>query len=228
MYLQVPSQYSNNCIRDEEEEVVINELQNLADLAASITPVVSIAFEPLSMGISHSTWEDALRVVQRVNRDNFGFCIDSFHIATKLWADPFSGDGTMRKADERLRESLRRIVGLCPIEKIFYVQLSDGERFTPPFSEKHPWFVTGEAPLFSWSKNARPFPLETQLGGYLPVVEIAGACIVQKGFTGWVSLETFDWRMRAEGFRPGEAAARGIEAWKRVQIAMERGTVPTR
>ena len=63
-----------------------------------------------------------------------------------------------------------------------------------------------------------PFPLETHLGGgYMPVSEVARSWIIEMGFTGWVSLETFDRRMQDERSRPEDAAARGIEAWRKDQ-----------
>lgn len=81
-YIQVPSQYNRDCIGD--EAVVVSELQQLADLANAATPVISIAYEPMSWGIHYPTWESSLRLAELVNRDNFGICLDSFHITTKI------------------------------------------------------------------------------------------------------------------------------------------------
>lgn len=214
-YLQVPSQFKTNVIGN--EDVITSELQQLADLGSSKQPLVSIAYEPLSWGTYHNTWEDSLQLVQAVNRPNFGLCLDTFHIITKLWANPFSTSGKFPDADRKLRQTLDLLVQQCPLEKIFYVQLSDGEKFDPPFSESHPWYLDSEAPQFTWSKHARPFPLETHMGGYMPVSECVKAWIIEKGFTGWVSLETFDRRMRERDSRPEEAAARGIRSWRNVQ-----------
>ncbi|KAJ5096288.1 hypothetical protein NUU61_005644 [Penicillium alfredii] len=218
-YLQIPSQYSHDCTGD--ERVVISELQQLADLGRAAQPVVSIAYEALSWGTHISTWEAALHVVEAVDRPNFGLCLDTFHEATKLWADSRAVPGKYPQADSVLRDSLRRFIAQCPLDRIFYVQLSDGERFDPPFSPSHPWYLPGEASQFTWSKHARPFPLETHLGGYLPVSEIARAWIVEKGFAGWVSLEVFDRRMRDPAVQPASAARRGIESWKKVQAEMQ-------
>ncbi|KAJ6185054.1 hypothetical protein N7519_006355 [Penicillium mononematosum] len=198
-YLQVPSIFTADCTRD--EKTIISDLQQLADLASSNKPVVSIAYEPLSWGTNCSTWESALSIVQRVDRPNFGL----------LQMD----------AETKLRDSLRRFVRDCPREKIFYVQLSDAERFEPPYSLAHPWALPGEAKEFTWSKHARPFPLEVEFGAYLPVVEIARAWIVEVGFEGWVSMEVFDRNMRDGRVSPEMAAKRGVEAWRKVQIEME-------
>ncbi|KAJ5757079.1 uncharacterized protein N7511_007261 [Penicillium nucicola] len=218
-YLQVPSIFTTDCSRD--AAVLIHELQALSDLASATEPKVSIAYEALSWGTNHSTWEAALALVNSVQRPNFGLCMDTFHEATKIWGDSASPSGMQMNADERLRDSLRRFVRDCPRDKLFYVQLSDGERFDPPYSAEHPWALSGEAKEFTWSKHARPFPLEKELGGYLPVVEIARAWIVEMGFEGWVSMEVFDRRLRDGSVSVGSAAQRGIESWRKVQAAME-------
>lgn len=214
-YLQVPSQYSKESTSD--QRAIISELQQLADLASSKDPVVSIAYEALSWGVICSTWESSLGVVEAVNRPNFGLCLDTFHVMTKLWADPFAESGLYPNADKNLHNTLQYFIKECPLERIFYVQLSDGERFDPPFSKSHPWYLEDEAPQFTWSKHARPFPYETNLGGYMPVSEIARAWIVEKGFKGWVSLETFDRRMRDKDFKVETAAERGLESWRKVK-----------
>ncbi|KAL2868968.1 sugar phosphate isomerase/epimerase family protein [Aspergillus lucknowensis] len=220
-YLQVPSQYGTNCTGD--ETVIISELRQLADLASSAGPIISIAYEPMSWGHFYPTWEDALRLTNLVNRDNFGLCLDTFHILTRLWASPFEPSGVYPDGQEKLADSLRRSVKGIPMEKLFYVQLSDAERFDPPFSKNHPWYLEGEAPEFTWSKHARPFPLETELGGYTPVTQVLEAWLIDMGFHGWVSMEIFDRRMRDEAYKPETAAARGWKSWERVQKSIAEG-----
>ncbi|OQE35102.1 hypothetical protein PENCOP_c014G00858 [Penicillium coprophilum] len=218
-YLQVPCIYTPDCTRD--AKTIISDLQQLADLASATKPIVSIAYEPLSWGTNCSTWESALSIVQRVDRPNFGLCLDTFHEGTRLWGDNASPTGLQMDAETKLQDSLRRFLRDCPREKIFYVQLSDAERFETPYSLVHPWALPGEAKEFTWSKHARPFPLEVEFGAYLPVVEIARAWIVEGGFKGWVSMEVFDRRMKDGKVSPETAARRGVEAWRKVQIEME-------
>ncbi|GAD91796.1 AP endonuclease, family 2, putative [Paecilomyces variotii No. 5] len=214
-YLQIPSNYKSDAIGD--RDVVINELQQVADIGNAEKPVVSIAYEYLSWGTHCSTWEVALQYVNEVNRPNFGLCLDTFHEATKLWGDLFAVSGRFPNSDNVLSESLGRFVANCPPEKIFFIQLSDGEMFDPPFSKDHPWYIEGEAPQFTWSKHARPFPFEHDRGAYLPVAEIAKAWIIDTGFDGWVSLEIFDRNMRDESSRPDIAASRGVKSWETLQ-----------
>ncbi|KAJ5951752.1 uncharacterized protein N7479_010165 [Penicillium vulpinum] len=218
-YLQIPSIYTTDCSRD--EKTIISDLQRLSDLASSAKPVVSIAYEPLSWGTNCSTWEGALSIVQRVERANFGLCLDTFHEGTKLWGDNASPSGMQMDAEVKLRDSLRRFVRDCPRDKIFYVQLSDAERFETPYSLAHPWALPGEAKEFTWSKHARPFPLEVEFGAYLPVVDIARAWIVDVGFEGWISMETFDRRMVNGQVTPEMAAKRAVESWRKVQVEIE-------
>lgn len=214
-YLQVPSQFKPDAVGD--ESIVVSELQQLADIGSAESPVVSIAYEALSWGTYYSTWESTVPLAEKVNRSNFGLCLDTFHIDTKLWADPFTPSGKFPDADKALQDTLDRFIKDCPLEKVFYVQLSDGEKFDPPFSKEHPWYLEGEAHQFTWSKHGRPFPGETNLGGYMPVNEIVRAWIIEKGYTGWVSMETFDRRMRDANSKPELAAIRGVESWKRIQ-----------
>jgi sugar phosphate isomerase/epimerase len=215
-YLQIPSIYANDCSRD--ENIIISDLQQLADLGASHN--ISIAYEALSWGVNCSTWECALDLVNRVNRPNFGLCMDTFHEGTRVWGDNASPNGKRMNADLNLRDSLARFVRDCPVEKMFYVQLSDAERFDPPYSEVHPWALPGEAKEFTWSKHARPFPLEKELGGYLPLAQIARAWIVDKGFEGWVSMEVFDRAMKDGSVSPEVAARRGVESWRKLKVEM--------
>ncbi|KAL4762473.1 sugar phosphate isomerase/epimerase family protein [Aspergillus foveolatus] len=219
-YLQLPSQYDADSIGD--EAAIASEMQQLADLASSSSPVVSIAYEPLSWGIWYSTWDDALKLTQLVDRDNFGLCLDTFHEITKLWANPFLESGACPDGAEKLAASLRRFVEQVPISKIFYVQLSDAERFNPPFSKSHPWYIEGEPAEFTWSKHARPFPLEREFGGYTPVTDVVRAWIVDSGFKGWVSMEIFDRRMRDEAYAIDTAARRAWKSWEKVQAEFGR------
>ncbi|XPS91925.1 hypothetical protein M3J09_001334 [Ascochyta lentis] len=218
-YLQVPAQFSADASSD--EPTIVSELQQLADLCSATNLTISIAYEPMSWSKCHSTWQTTIHLTQLVDRPNFKICLDTFHIATKLWASPYSSSGKYPDADTRLTNDLRALVSGFPMDKLSYIQLSDAERLSPPFSTSHPWYVEGEAAEFSWSKHARPFPLETELGGYLPVVEMVRAWVVETRFEGWVSMETFDRRMRDEGVKTGECARRAERSWKKLEDALQ-------
>ncbi|OBT68480.1 hypothetical protein VE03_02782 [Pseudogymnoascus sp. 23342-1-I1] len=217
-YIQVPSTYDRNINGD--HEVIVSELRQLADLAAASRPVIKIAYENLAWSSHCTLWQEALRIVQEVDRENFGLCLDSFHLSIALWADPFTPSGRQPNGDQRLEESLRDFVKNCPLDKIFYIQLSDGEILDQPYSESHPWYDPDLAVGHVWSNEARPFPLETEYGAYMPVHTIAKAFLVDKGFSGWVSLETFDRRMKEEKNDPDQNARRAIKAWQHLRAEL--------
>ena len=212
LHLQVPSNYDRSAIAN--RSVITSELRQLSDLAKTISPVIKIAYENLGWGTHCNLWQHALEIVQDVGRDNFGLCLDSFHFCVALWADPFSKNGKQPKGDDKLKESLRTLVKQLPLEKLFYLQLSDGELLDPTYSEAHPWYNATLEPAHVWSNEARPFPLETDYGGYMPVQEVAHAFMVDLGYTGWVSLETFDRRMKSAHQGPSQNARRAVRAWE--------------
>jgi sugar phosphate isomerase/epimerase len=214
-YMQMPAIYIRDINND--HDLMVRELRELADLASASEPVVKLAYENLGWSTHCFLWEHALQMVQDVGRDNFGLCLDSFHLCVALWADAFSSSGRQTDGDKKLQDSLQRFVRDCPVEKIFYIQLSDGEVMNPPYSTDHPWYDPNLEPGHVWSNEARPFPLERQYGGYMPVQAITQAFLVDKGFTGWVSLETFDRRMRKEENGPDANAERGMKAWQNLR-----------
>lgn len=214
IHLQIPSNYDGSASGD--HEVIISDLRHLSDLAADYDPVIKIAYENLAWGTHNYLWQHALEVVQAVNRSNFGLCLDSFHLCVSLWADPFRADGRQPDGPSKLRQSLLTLSRELPLDRLFYLQLSDGELLIPPYSESHPWFDATLAPGHVWSNEARPFPLESEFGGYMPVREVAEAFLVELGFSGWVSLETFDRRMREEDQGPRPSALRADESWRKL------------
>lgn len=214
-HLQIPSNYER--IINKDHHTMISELRKLADLASAENPIIKVAYENLAWSSHCTTWQEALSIVEEVDRDNFGLCLDSFHLSTLLWADPYSVSSRQTNGDERLRESLRSLVGDLPLQRLFYLQLSDGERLDPPYSENHPWYDPSLEVGHVWSNEARPFPLETEYGAFMPVQEIAQAFLVDLGFTGWVSLETFDRRMRQKENGPAVNAKRAIASWQNLR-----------
>ncbi|PSK37263.1 hypothetical protein B9Z65_2005 [Elsinoe australis] len=211
-HLQMPSNYDRSANGD--RSVIIPELRQLCDLAKTMSSSIKIANENLAWGTHCDLWQQALQTVQDVDRDNFGLCLDSFHLCVTLWADPFSRSGIQPDGKRKLQESLRELPEGLPLDKLFYLQLSDGELLDPPYSESHPWYDPTLQPGHVWSNEARPFPFESNFGTYMPVLEVARAFLVDLGFTGWVSLETFDRRMRVEEQGPAKNARRAVESWK--------------
>lgn len=216
-YLQVPSNFERDMNLD--RKVHVRELQRLADEAAKWR--LKVAYENLAWSKHCHLWQQAVEIVREVDRENFGLCLDSFHLAAALWGDPFVESGKQVDGKERLAESLREPVRECPLEKLFYLQLSGGERVSPPYSGKHLWYDPDLEVGHVWSNEARPFPFEAEYGAYMPIEEIARAFLVELGHKGWVSLETFDRRMRREEDGAGKNAERAKRSWERISRALE-------
>lgn len=72
----------SNCLSASEitsdENTIVKQLSLAADLAAKHN--VSIAYENLSWATHTNTFDKLCRIVKLVNKDNFGICIDTFHI----------------------------------------------------------------------------------------------------------------------------------------------------
>ncbi|KAI5461892.1 putative 4-hydroxyphenylpyruvate dioxygenase [Mariannaea sp. PMI_226] len=199
--IQIPSQFLGNSNGD--ETVVIPELQTLADLAAKDR--ISLAYEAVSFATYNCLWQDSLRIVVAVNRPNFGLCIDSFHIHSRIWGDATTKSGILPGGAEALAASMKEFVEQCPKEKVLYVQLSDASRFDPPLDDNSPYYDGLEVkdPRLAWSRSCRPFPLE----GYFPVIDMAKA-IAEWGWTGWISIECFLQETELEENGPEDMARR--------------------
>jgi hypothetical protein len=148
-------------------------------------------------------------------------CWDSFHVLARIWGSCTSPSGKIEGGDEALRESLEELVDVLrgeDGEKIFYVQLSDGEFYDPLLGEGYKFWVQGMDERLIWSRNTRPFPLESEFGGHFPIGEVIKSILAEGRFQGWVSFEIFDWRMRDEKFLPEQAAERGWKSWVELNI----------
>ncbi|KAJ6151527.1 hypothetical protein N7470_007124 [Penicillium chermesinum] len=196
--------------------VIVRDLQRLADLGAGAG--FRFVYEALCWGEHIDTWEASWEVVQGVDRPDFGLCLDSFNIAGRVYADPASPTGRTPNAAADLAASLQRLrtADIDP-QKIFYVQLVDGERLDAPLDERHPFYVAGQPARMSWSRNARLFPCEESRGGYLPIVDVARVFFEDLGFRGWVSLELFSRTLAdPDPFTPAEHARRGIDSYHKM------------
>ena len=155
---------------------------------------------------------------KRVDRPNFGLCLDTFQIAgmrlficvsggctlrtdrpyaARAYADPTSGDSKLPGAQERLADSLSALSKAISPEKIFYFQISDGSYRHGVDALKQTAEEQGIDPLYAWSNAWRPLPFQDEIegrsgvegyGGYLPVVEICEA-VVKTGWKGPWSYE---------------------------------------
>lgn len=211
--IQIPSNFQSDGISG-DRDLIVADMIEIADLGLKETPVIRFAYENLAWGTYISTWEDMWDIVRRVDRPNFGCCLDTFNIAGRVWADPTSPSGKTPNADMDLRKSIESLTKTIDVRKVFYVQVVDAERMESPLVHGHPYHVEGQPARMSWSRNARLFLYEEDKGGYLPVVQVARAFLEGLGYRGWVSMELFSRTMADPSpTTPKTHAQRGIQAW---------------
>jgi 4-hydroxyphenylpyruvate dioxygenase len=216
--IQIPTQF-----RPQTEgvsgdmDLIVKDMTEVADLGLQETPVIKIAYENLCWGTFTDTWERVWDVVKRVDRPNFGICLDTFHIAGGVWADPASENGRIPDADAKLNASLERMKKMINASKIWYVQIVGAERLEHPLVKGHEYYAEGQPSRMSWSRNFRLFYGEEDLGQYLPINRIAKVILQDLKFDGWVSMELFSRTLadpRPEV--PEEHAKRAGIAWKKL------------
>lgn len=219
--IQIPSNFLPKDQLTGDMDAIVADMVKVADLGSKRTRPIRFAYENLCWGTFVDTWEAAWDIVQRVDRPNFGMCLDTFNIAGRVWADPASPTGMVEDAEAALTASLDRLVKTIDVNKVFYIQVVDAERIDPPLDDKHPYHVDGQPSRMSWSRNARCFMYETERNAYLPVERVARAIIEGLGYQGYVSMELFS-RTLSEPERnvPESHSQRGIEAWKKFEQAL--------
>lgn len=212
--IQVPSSFLPAPQVSDDMGLIVSDLQKIADIGAAANPPLRFVYEALCWGTRVDLWETSWSVVKRVDRPNFGLCLDSFNIAGRIYADPASPEGKTVNAEEVVRQSMERLVRDVDVTRVFYVQIVDAERLLSPLVEGHAFYNPEQPTRMSWSRNCRLFYGEKEHGAYLPIKEIAEAFFNKLGFEGWVSLELFNRRMNdTDRDVPQELAQRGAVSW---------------
>ncbi|KAL1875495.1 hypothetical protein VTK73DRAFT_10045 [Phialemonium thermophilum] len=224
--IQIPSNFLPADQVSDDLDLIAADLRKVADLGLQQSPPVRFVYESLCWGTRVDTWETCWEVVQKVDRPNFGICLDTFNIAGRIYADPASPTGCVPNAEEEVRRSIARLVSRVDVAKVFYVQVVDAERLAAPLVQGHPFYHPLQPARMSWSRNCRLFYGETDRGAYLPVREIAAAIFHGLGYEGWVSLELFNRRMSDPSPEvPEELAQRGAESWKKLKTDLGLDTL---
>lgn len=120
-------------------------------------------------------------ICKKVDRPNFGLCLDTFQSAGGEWADPTIESGLVE--DSRNAEQVEKdwktlcakLARAIPKDKILFLQISDAYRMQPPLANQAD--DKGMRPRARWSAAYRPLPYQ----GYLPCVDFARA-VLQTGF----------------------------------------------
>lgn len=188
--LQVGSSDSEGIATD--PDLVAADLQELADMLAE--KGFKLAYENWCWSTHAPKWSDVWNIVQKVDRPNVGLCLDTFQSAGGEWGDPTTESGrietpaiTEMELSVRYRASLKELAETVPADKIFFFQISDAYKASPPLEDK-PDTESGLRPRGRWSHDYRPLPYD---GGYLPIEQFAKA-VLDTGFKGWFSVEVFD------------------------------------
>ena len=173
-------------------DFLANNLAQLADLLARHG--FRLAYENWCWATHAPTWKSVWEIVKRTNRDNAGLCLDTFQTAGSEWADPTTESGLIESVDKtelenRFRKSLEELSVTIPPEKIYFLQISDAYKMSPPLGNSVD--EQGLRPRGRWSHDYRPLPFD---GGYLPVVDVTKA-VLKTGYRGWFSVEIFDGKL---------------------------------
>ncbi|CAM1511951.1 Fc.00g094640.m01.CDS01 [Cosmosporella sp. VM-42] len=202
----------------DDMDLIVSDFIEAAEMGLQETPVIKFAFEALCWGTRVDTWEASWDVVQRVDRPNFGVCLDSYNILGRIYADPTSTTGRTANYEQATASSIKRLLTEIDVRKVFLIQVADGERLAEPLNESHPFHNSEQRPRMSWSRNARLFYDEPQYGGYLPVKHVLSAIIQGIGFEGWLSFEVFNRRLAdTDQAVPEEMARRAAISWVKMK-----------
>jgi 4-hydroxyphenylpyruvate dioxygenase len=219
--IQIPTQFRRDNGVTGDLDVIVADMVEIADLGQKESPPIKFTYENLAWGTFIDTWEGVWDVVRKVDRWNFGVCLDTFHIVGRVWADPEREDGKIEQDPaKKLADSLNRMVKEVDVKKVWYVQVVGAERMQRPLVKGHEWYVEDQPARMSWSRNARLFYGEEEMGQYLPIKLAAKAILDPQeglGFKGWVSMELFSRTMNdtAEAV-PDSHARRGADAWTKL------------
>lgn len=212
--IQIPGNFLSKDKITGDFNVVVVDLQEVADMGLKETPVIKFAYENLCWSTYFDTWEKVWDLVERVDRPNFGMCLDTFNIAGRVYADPASPSGKTPNADADIKKSVEELVKKVDVKKVFYIQVVDAEKMREPLIKGHAFFAEDQPARMSWSRNARLFAFE---GGYLPVLDVTKAIVEGLGYRGWVSMELFSRTMSEPGKEvPLNHARRAREAWEKL------------
>ncbi|KAL6863500.1 hypothetical protein ACO1O0_003755 [Amphichorda felina] len=182
--IQIPSNFLQQGASG-DLDMITADLAEAARLGMNESPVIRLAYEGVSWGTHINTWEGTWEVVKKVNMPNLGLCLDTFHIAARVWGDPTAESGRRQTGDADLAATLKTMAENLDVGKIFYIQVGDAERLASPLIRGHQFYREEQPDRMSWSRNARLFAFEHNRGAYLPIEPILDVIIRQLKYKGW-------------------------------------------
>jgi len=81
--IQIPTNWLNEGTTG-DLEVVTQDLIEMAEIGLAQPEPISFAYEGVAWGTHFDTCQETWELVQRVNRPNFGLCLDTYHIAARV------------------------------------------------------------------------------------------------------------------------------------------------
>ncbi|KAL7934503.1 xylose isomerase-like protein [Trichoderma chlorosporum] len=220
----LPSSFLPSSEVSTDMDLIVQDMIEIAEIGLEASPTIKFAYEALCWGTRIDTWEMSWNVVQRVNRSNFGICLDTFNIAGRIYADPSVSSGRTDNCDEAIEASLHEMIASVDPKKLFLVQMADAERLSRPLGNNHPFYNPEQPPRMSWSRNARLFYGENHHGGYLPIKRILDVITRDIGYQGWLSFEVFNRAFLDKDERvPETMARRAAQSWKRMERDLSLG-----
>ncbi|KAH6958161.1 xylose isomerase-like protein [Fusarium avenaceum] len=200
-------------------DTLVSDFTVAAEMGLQQTPVVKFAYEALCWGTQINTWEASWDIVQRVDRENFGLCLDSYNILGRIYADPTTASRKTNDCEQVTLDSTKRLLSDVDVSKVFLLQVADGERLSQPLNENHPFYNAEQPARMSWSRNSRLFYGETSYGAYLPCKHLLRAVVQGLGFEGWLSFEVFNRRLtETDQIVPEESAKRAAESFEKMKV----------
>ncbi|KAK0110673.1 hypothetical protein ONS96_002275 [Cadophora gregata f. sp. sojae] len=217
--IQIPASFLGKDKTTGDLDVVVGDLRKVADMGLQESPVIKFAYEDLCWSTYFDTWQKGWDLVEKVDRPNFGMCLDTYNISGRVYGDPAASSGKTPNADEDIKKSLEELIKRVDVKKVFYIQVGDAEKMRDPLVEGHAFYAADQPARMSWSRNARLFAFEE--GGYLPVLAVTRAIIEGLGYKGWVSMELFSRTMVEPGDEvPTAHAHRAWQAWEKLEKEM--------
>jgi 4-hydroxyphenylpyruvate dioxygenase len=200
-------------------DTLVSDFTVAAEMGLQQTPVVKFAYEALCWGTKINTWEVSWDIVQRVDRENFGLCLDSYNILGKIYADPTTDSRKTSDCEQATLDSIKRLQSDVDVSKVFLLQVADGEKLSQPLNESHPFYNAEQPARMSWSRNSRLFYGETSYGAYLPCKHLLRTVVQGLGFEGWLSFEVFNRRLtETDKIVPEESAKRAAESFEKMRV----------
>lgn len=215
--IQMPASFLPEEDITPDTDKIVSDMQEVADLGATYDPPFRFAMESLCFSTYINTWEQCYDIVCRVNRPNFGICLDTFNIGGIVYGDPADVSGTVPDAEKTAQNSIAALGKAIDPSKIFFIQVVDAQRLTSPLVSGHPLYSPEQPARMSWSRNCRLFYGEHDRGAYLPIKDITKAIIQETGYRGWISMEYFNADMAEPApDTPRKLARRAMSAWNRI------------